>query len=52
MGDLGKVVVGPGGRAKFRLKDTLIKVWDVIGRSVVVASDAAGKVKFDIFAHN
>ena len=52
MGDLGKVVAGPGGRAKFRLKDTLVKVWDVIGRSVVVASDAAGKVKFDIFAHN
>ena len=49
MGDLGKWVAGPGGRAQFRLKDTLVKVWDVIGRSVVVASDTAGKVQF---AHN
>ncbi|CAL8377934.1 copper chaperone for superoxide dismutase isoform X1 [Gadus morhua] len=36
VGDLGNVVVGPDGRASFRLDDRQIKVWDVIGRSLVV----------------
>ncbi|KAM9717667.1 LOW QUALITY PROTEIN: copper chaperone for superoxide dismutase [Menidia menidia] len=35
-GDLGNVVAGPDGRASFRLEDSQIKVWDVIGRSLVV----------------
>merc|ERR1712025_753381 len=38
VGDLGNVTAGEDGRASFRLTDRLIKVWDVIGRSVVVAS--------------
>ncbi|KAM6909016.1 copper chaperone for superoxide dismutase [Xenentodon cancila] len=36
VGDLGNVVAGPDGRASFRLEDSQIKVWDVIGRSLVV----------------
>ncbi|XP_068611834.1 copper chaperone for superoxide dismutase [Brachionichthys hirsutus] len=38
VGDLGNVVAGPDGRASFRLEDSQIKVWDVIGRSLVVDS--------------
>ncbi|XP_069374394.1 copper chaperone for superoxide dismutase isoform X2 [Paralichthys olivaceus] len=36
VGDLGNVVAGPTGRASFRLEDNQLKVWDVIGRSLVV----------------
>ncbi|XP_008319055.2 copper chaperone for superoxide dismutase [Cynoglossus semilaevis] len=36
VGDLGNITAGPDGRASFRLEDTLLKVWDVIGRSLVV----------------
>uniref|UniRef100_A0A667XY24 Superoxide dismutase copper chaperone n=1 Tax=Myripristis murdjan TaxID=586833 RepID=A0A667XY24_9TELE len=36
VGDLGNVFAGPDGRASFRLEDSQIKVWDVIGRSLVV----------------
>ncbi|XP_052003283.1 copper chaperone for superoxide dismutase-like [Xyrauchen texanus] len=38
VGDLGNIMAGPDGRASFRLEDTQIKVWDVIGRSLVVDS--------------
>jgi len=38
VGDLGNVEAGSDGRAIFRLTDKVVKVWDVIGRSVVVAS--------------
>uniref|UniRef100_A0A8C8K316 Superoxide dismutase [Cu-Zn] n=1 Tax=Oncorhynchus tshawytscha TaxID=74940 RepID=A0A8C8K316_ONCTS len=36
VGDLGNIVAGPDGRASFRQKDPQLKVWDVIGRSLVV----------------
>uniref|UniRef100_A0A3P8PVN2 Superoxide dismutase copper chaperone n=1 Tax=Astatotilapia calliptera TaxID=8154 RepID=A0A3P8PVN2_ASTCA len=36
VGDLGNVIAGPDGRASFRLEDGQLKVWDVIGRSLVV----------------
>ncbi|XP_056157976.1 copper chaperone for superoxide dismutase-like isoform X2 [Lampris incognitus] len=36
VGDLGNVVAGTDGRASFRLEDSQLKVWDVIGRSLVV----------------
>ncbi|XP_041842512.1 copper chaperone for superoxide dismutase-like isoform X2 [Melanotaenia boesemani] len=36
VGDLGNIVAGPDGRASFRLEDGQLKVWDVIGRSLVV----------------
>ncbi|KAJ4949583.1 hypothetical protein JOQ06_021093 [Pogonophryne albipinna] len=36
VGDLGNIVAGPDGRASFRQEDSQIKVWDVIGRSLVV----------------
>lgn len=39
-GDLGNITAGPDGRATFRLTDRFIKVWDVIGRSVVVTDGA------------
>ncbi|XP_074518397.1 copper chaperone for superoxide dismutase [Halichoeres trimaculatus] len=35
-GDLGNIVAGPDGRASFRLEDGQLKVWEVIGRSLVV----------------
>lgn len=36
VGDLGNILAGPDGRASFRLEDSQLKVWDVIGRSLVV----------------
>lgn len=36
VGDLGNIVAGVDGRASFRLEDSQLKVWDVIGRSLVV----------------
>uniref|UniRef100_A0A3Q0QTH7 Superoxide dismutase [Cu-Zn] n=1 Tax=Amphilophus citrinellus TaxID=61819 RepID=A0A3Q0QTH7_AMPCI len=36
VGDLGNIIAGPDGRASFRLEDSQLKVWDVIGRSMVV----------------
>ncbi|XP_010896750.2 copper chaperone for superoxide dismutase [Esox lucius] len=36
VGDLGNIVAGPDGRASFRLEDPQLKVWEVIGRSLVV----------------
>ncbi|XP_051921637.1 copper chaperone for superoxide dismutase-like [Hippocampus zosterae] len=36
VGDLGNILAGPEGRASFRLEDSQLKVWDVIGRSLVV----------------
>ncbi|MBN3275463.1 CCS dismutase, partial [Polyodon spathula] len=38
VGDLGNILAGPEGRAVFRLEDQQLKVWDVIGRSLVVDS--------------
>ncbi|XP_077598270.1 copper chaperone for superoxide dismutase [Stigmatopora nigra] len=39
VGDLGNILAGPDGRASFRLEDTQLKVWDVIGRSLVVDAE-------------
>ncbi|XP_029310345.1 copper chaperone for superoxide dismutase-like [Cottoperca gobio] len=36
VGDLGNIVAAPDGRASFRQEDSQLKVWDVIGRSLVV----------------
>nr|XP_042705571.1 copper chaperone for superoxide dismutase [Chrysemys picta bellii] len=38
LGDLGNVLAGSNGRADFRMEDTRLKVWDIIGRSLVVDS--------------
>jgi copper chaperone for superoxide dismutase len=38
VGDLGNVVAGADGRATFKLSDRLVKVSDIIGRSLVVAA--------------
>ncbi|XP_066574858.1 copper chaperone for superoxide dismutase isoform X2 [Amia ocellicauda] len=38
VGDLGNITAGSDGRASFRLDDPQVKVWDVIGRSLVVDS--------------
>lgn len=38
IGDLGNIIAGEDGRASFRLEDEQLKVWDVIGRSLVVDS--------------
>ncbi|KAG8293877.1 copper chaperone for superoxide dismutase [Homalodisca vitripennis] len=39
-GDLGNIEADESGRATFRLVDKVLKVWDVIGRSVVVTEGA------------
>ncbi|KAL9962742.1 hypothetical protein ACROYT_G031878 [Oculina patagonica] len=36
IGDLGNILADKNGRASFRLEDENVKVWDVIGRSLVV----------------
>lgn len=36
VGDLGNIVSNEDGRAVFRIQDQHIKIWDVIGRSLVV----------------
>jgi len=36
VGDLGNIEANNDGRASFRISDSLIKVWDVIGRALVV----------------
>ncbi|CAH2064689.1 unnamed protein product, partial [Iphiclides podalirius] len=55
-GDLGNVVADESGRATFRIVDEVLKVWDIIGRSVAVTggcddlgkgSVAASKVNCD-----
>ncbi|XP_076829069.1 copper chaperone for superoxide dismutase [Brachyhypopomus gauderio] len=45
VGDLGNILAAADGRATFRLEDSQLKVWDVIGRSMVVDSgeDDLGK---------
>ncbi|XP_069500879.1 copper chaperone for superoxide dismutase isoform X2 [Ambystoma mexicanum] len=35
-GDLGNILVDETGRAHFRMEDDRLKVWDIIGRSLVV----------------
>ncbi|XP_066426617.1 copper chaperone for superoxide dismutase isoform X2 [Molothrus aeneus] len=36
-GDLGNIWADAEGQARFRIEDSKLKVWDIIGRSVVVA---------------
>ncbi|XP_031565495.1 copper chaperone for superoxide dismutase-like [Actinia tenebrosa] len=36
VGDLGNIVANAEGRATFRMEDRKVKVWDIIGRAVVV----------------
>ncbi|XP_062454844.1 copper chaperone for superoxide dismutase [Rhea pennata] len=36
VGDLGNIWADATGRANFRMEDSRLKVWDIIGRSVVV----------------
>ncbi|CAG4980565.1 unnamed protein product [Parnassius apollo] len=44
-GDLGNIVADETGRATFRIVDNVLKVWDIIGRSVAVTEkrDDLGK---------
>ena len=35
-GDLGKMYVNKDGRGEFRTESDRIKVWDIIGRSIVI----------------
>lgn len=39
VGDLGNVIADEKGRAEFKFVDNLVKVNDIIGRSIVVSSD-------------
>ncbi|KXJ19071.1 copper chaperone for superoxide dismutase [Exaiptasia diaphana] len=45
IGDLGNVIANSDGRATFRIEDSKIKVWDIIGRAVVIheGEDDLGK---------
>ncbi|KAK3738856.1 hypothetical protein QZH41_015063, partial [Actinostola sp. cb2023] len=36
VGDLGNVSANAGGRATFRMEDNNVKVWDIIGRALVI----------------
>ncbi|XP_014251592.1 copper chaperone for superoxide dismutase [Cimex lectularius] len=49
-GDLGNITAGKDGRAVFRITDKFVKVWDIIGRSIVVTSreDDLGKGKSEM----
>lgn len=38
-GDLGNITADKNGRANFVLEDPVVKVWDIIGRSIAVTSD-------------
>nr|XP_046479955.1 copper chaperone for superoxide dismutase isoform X2 [Neodiprion pinetum] len=44
-GDLGNIMADESGRATFRIVDNVLKVWDIIGRSLVVTDgpDDLGK---------
>ncbi|KAM3955248.1 copper chaperone for superoxide dismutase [Aphomia sociella] len=35
-GDLGNIIADENGRATFRIQDNLLKIWDIIGRSVAI----------------
>ncbi|CAF4942867.1 unnamed protein product [Pieris macdunnoughi] len=37
-GDLGNIVADENGRATFRILDNILKVWDIVGRSIAVTS--------------
>lgn len=37
MGDLGNIVADKEGRATFRIVDSQLKLWDIIGRSVCIS---------------
>lgn len=39
IGDLGNILAAENGRATFRLEDDQLKVWDIIGRSLVVDAE-------------
>ena len=39
VGDLGNVIADEVGRAQFKFADKLVKVTDIIGRSIVVAEN-------------
>ncbi|XP_068116671.1 copper chaperone for superoxide dismutase [Hyperolius riggenbachi] len=45
VGDLGNILANDGGRAAFRTENERLKVWDIIGRSLVVdeAEDDLGR---------
>ncbi|CAK1553216.1 unnamed protein product [Leptosia nina] len=37
-GDLGNIVADETGRATFRILDNVLKVWDIVGRSIAITS--------------
>ncbi|XP_048590406.1 copper chaperone for superoxide dismutase [Nematostella vectensis] len=39
VGDLGNIIANQNGRATFRFEDKTVKVWDIIGRAIVVHAD-------------
>lgn len=42
-GSLGEIDVDDGGRSVFRRTNDIVKVWDIIGRSLVVCSESPSK---------
>lgn len=46
-GDLGEIDVDTNGRSVFRKTDDIVKVWDIIGRSLVVCSRSPGSLPKD-----
>ncbi|XKL67413.1 hypothetical protein PGB90_002904 [Kerria lacca] len=39
-GDLGNITVDENGRTQFRFIDNVLKVWDIIGRTIVITENA------------
>lgn len=46
-GDLGNIQADQTGRAVFKFNDSYLKVWDIIGRSIVVTENSDDLGKFD-----
>ena len=44
-GEMGDIEVGPDGRAEFRFVNHNVKVWDMIGRSMIIHNAATEMVK-------
>ena len=36
---MGNIIADKNGRASFVLEDSVVKVWDIIGRSIAVTSE-------------
>ncbi|KAH3852383.1 copper chaperone for superoxide dismutase-like isoform X2 [Dreissena polymorpha] len=45
MGELGDIKAGPDGRAEFRIVSDRLKVWEMIGRSLIIHNGSIDEIK-------